>query len=65
LRNVTTRGERWSGTTAWARRVETPLRKLLRTEIGGAAVLLAATVTALVWVNVNASSYQPPGRHVK
>src|SRR5262249_58763170 len=29
----------------------------LRTETGGAAVLLAATVVALVWVNVDASSY--------
>jgi Na+/H+ antiporter NhaA len=54
---VTTRADFWSGTTAWARRVETPLREFLRNEIGGAAVLLAATVTALVWVNVDASSY--------
>jgi Na+/H+ antiporter NhaA len=37
--------------------VETPLREFLRTETGGAAVLLAAAVTALVWVNVDASSY--------
>jgi Na+/H+ antiporter NhaA len=29
----------------------------LRTETGGAAVLLAAAVAALVWVNVHASSY--------
>ena len=54
---MTTPGKRWSGTTAWARRVESPLREFLRTEIGGAAVLLAATVTALAWVNVDASSY--------
>ena len=47
----------FSGRTAWARSVETPLRKFLRTETGGAAVLLAATVAALVWVNVDASSY--------
>src|SRR5437867_5041277 len=45
------------GTTAWARSLETPLREFLRTETGGAAVLLAAAVAALVWVNVNASSY--------
>jgi Na+/H+ antiporter NhaA len=38
--------------------VETPLREFLRTETGGAAVLLAAAVTALVWVNVNSSSYE-------
>jgi Na+/H+ antiporter NhaA len=37
--------------------VQTPLRDFLRTETGGAAFLLAATVVALVWVNVDASSY--------
>jgi Na+/H+ antiporter NhaA len=37
--------------------VQTPLREFLRTETGGAAVLLAAAVAALVWVNVHASSY--------
>jgi hypothetical protein len=46
-----------SGTTAWARRVQSPLREFLRTESGGAAVLLAAAVAALLWVNVDASSY--------
>jgi Na+/H+ antiporter NhaA len=49
---------RFSGRTAWARNLETPLRQFLRTETGGAAVLLAATIAALVWVNVDASSYQ-------
>jgi Na+/H+ antiporter NhaA len=38
--------------------VQTPLRRFLRTETGGAAVLLAAALTALVWVNVHASSYE-------
>jgi len=47
----------YSGRTAWARNLETPLRDFLRTETGSAAVLLAATVAALVWVNVDASSY--------
>jgi Na+/H+ antiporter NhaA len=47
----------FSGRTAWARSVQTPLRNFLHTETGGAAVLLAATVAALVWVNVDASSY--------
>jgi Na+/H+ antiporter NhaA len=47
----------FSGRTAWARNVQTPLREFLRTETGGAAVLLAASVAALVWVNVDASSY--------
>ena len=47
----------YSGRTAWARNLQTPLREFLRTETGGAAVLLAATVAALVWVNADASSY--------
>ncbi len=46
-----------SGTTAWARNVETPLRDFLSTETGSAAVLLAATIAALVWVNIDQSSY--------
>ena len=46
-----------SGRTAWARNLETPLRQLLRTQTGGAAVLLGAAVAALVWANVDASSY--------
>jgi Na+/H+ antiporter NhaA len=37
--------------------VQTPLREFLRTETGGAAVLLTAAIAALVWVNVDASSY--------
>jgi Na+/H+ antiporter NhaA len=52
-----TQVSRFSGHTAWARHLETPLRDFLRTETGGAACLLAATVAALVWVNVDASSY--------
>src|SRR5438477_215166 len=47
----------FSGRTAWARSLETPLREFLRTETGGAAVLLAGAVAALIWVNVDASSY--------
>jgi Na+/H+ antiporter NhaA len=43
--------------TAWVRNVDTPLREFLRTETGSAAVLLAATVVALVWANVGAGSY--------
>jgi Na+/H+ antiporter NhaA len=38
--------------------MQTPLREFLRTETGGAAVLLFATVAALVWVNVDAASYE-------
>jgi Na+/H+ antiporter NhaA len=46
------------GTTAWARSLETPLREFLRTETGSAAVLLAAAIAALIWVNLDASSYR-------
>ena len=44
--------------TAWARSLETPLRDFLRTETGSAAVLLGATLAALVWANADSSSYQ-------
>src|ERR1700735_1759212 len=44
--------------SAWGRSLETPLRQFLRTETGSAAVLLAATVAALIWANVSLSSYQ-------
>jgi Na+/H+ antiporter NhaA len=47
----------FSGRTAWARNLETPLRQFLRTETGSAAVLLGATVAALLWVNIDAASY--------
>ena len=52
-----TQASPFSGRTAWARSVQTPLREFLRTETGGAAVLLCAAVAALAWVNVDASSY--------
>jgi Na+/H+ antiporter NhaA len=48
---------RFSGRTTWGPHLKTPLREFLRTETGGAALLLAATVAALVWANVDASSY--------
>ena len=47
----------FSGRTAWARNLQTPLRVFLRTETGGAAVLLATALAALAWVNIDASSY--------
>ena len=49
--------DRFTGRTAWARNLQTPLRTFLRTQTGSAAILLVATVAALVWVNVDASSY--------
>jgi Na+/H+ antiporter NhaA len=48
---------RFTGRTAWARSIQTPLRAFLRTETGGAAVLLVAAAAALVWVNADAHSY--------
>jgi Na+/H+ antiporter NhaA len=56
--DVPAAGASFSGRTAWARSLQTPLRDFLNTETGGAAVLLAAAVVALVWVNVHASSYE-------
>jgi Na+/H+ antiporter NhaA len=47
----------FAGRTAWIRSLEAPLREFLRTETGGAAVLVGATVIALLWVNVDHSSY--------
>jgi Na+/H+ antiporter NhaA len=48
----------FSGHTAWTRNLQTPLRAFLRTETGSAAVLLAAVVAALVWANVDPTSYE-------
>jgi Na+/H+ antiporter NhaA len=39
------------------RKFKTPLREFLHTETGGALVLLAAAIAALVWVNVDESPY--------
>jgi Na+/H+ antiporter NhaA len=47
----------FSLSTAWAQHLETPLRRFLRTETGGAAVLLAATLAALAWANTDPSGY--------
>ena len=37
--------------------MQTPLRVFLRTETAGAAVLLSATIGALVWANIDGGSY--------
>ena len=47
-----------SGRTAWARNLETPLRDFLRTQSGSAVILLAGAILALVWINIDASSYE-------
>ena len=44
--------------TAWARHLETPLRRFLATQTGSAAVLLGATIAALAWANVSPATYQ-------
>ena len=44
--------------SAWTRNVEAPLREFLHTETGGAAILLAATIAALVWANISDVSYE-------
>ena len=43
------------GRTAWARNLAAPVRDFLTTETGGAAVMFAATVVALIWANSPAS----------
>ncbi len=43
--------------TAWADNLQTPLRQFLRTETGGSAVLLAATLAALIWANADSAGY--------
>jgi Na+/H+ antiporter NhaA len=53
-----TSGEPFSGRTAWARNLAAPTRDFLATQTGGAAVLLAAVVVALIWANIAPSSYE-------
>jgi Na+/H+ antiporter NhaA len=48
----------FQGRTAWIRSLAPPVREFLRTETGGAAVLVGATVLALLWANVDSSSYE-------
>ena len=45
-----------SSLTAWLQR-DTALRRFLRTETASGALLLVAAMGALIWVNVDASSY--------
>jgi Na+/H+ antiporter NhaA len=44
-----------AGRTAWARNLGAPVRDFLSTETGGAVVLVAAVVVALVWANIGGS----------
>src|ERR671931_25148 len=56
-REATQGPARFTGRTAWARSLQTPLREFLQTETGGAAVLVGAAAAALVWANIDAKSY--------
>jgi Na+/H+ antiporter NhaA len=47
----------FSGRTVWTRNLAVPVRAFLQTETSSAVVLLAATVAALVWANVDTSGY--------
>ncbi len=47
----------WRGRTLWARSHTAPLRAFMRTEAGSSGVLVAATVAALVWANVDTAGY--------
>jgi len=50
--------ERFAGRTAWARHLAAPVREYLRTETGGAMVLLAAVIAGLAWANIAPDSYR-------
>jgi Na+/H+ antiporter NhaA len=41
----------YGGRTAWARNLAAPVRDFLTTETGGAMVMLAAAIVALLWAN--------------
>ena len=53
-----TTGAAHGGKTAWARNLAAPVPDYLSTETGGAAVLLCATIVALVWANLPGDSYE-------
>jgi Na+/H+ antiporter NhaA len=48
----------FTGRTAWARNLQTPLRNFLSTESSSAIVLLGAALAALAWANIDHSSYE-------
>src|SRR5262245_50035478 len=49
---------RWQQRTGWARNRSAPLRAFVLTESGSATVLVAGIAAALVWANVDDSSYE-------
>ena len=48
----------FSERTAWGRNLAAPVRDFLNTETGGAALMLGATVVALLWANIASGSYE-------
>jgi Na+/H+ antiporter NhaA len=46
------------GRTAWGRNLAAPVRDFLTTETGGAALMLAGTVAALIWANAAPHAYE-------
>jgi Na+/H+ antiporter NhaA len=48
----------FGGRTAWGRNLAAPVRDFLSTETGGAALMLGATVLALLWANAAPHSYE-------
>jgi Na+/H+ antiporter NhaA len=46
-----------AGRTAWTRNLAAPIRNFLYAETGGAVILVAAIVVALLWANVLPDSY--------
>ncbi|MCW2759911.1 MAG: sodium/proton antiporter [Marmoricola sp.] len=51
-------GAPWLGRTLWSHGRSAPMRAFLQTESGSAGVLVAGVVAALIWANVDASSYE-------
>jgi Na+/H+ antiporter NhaA len=47
-----------AGRTAWARNLAAPIRGYLHAETGGAVILVLAALAAIVWANVDRSSYE-------
>ena len=47
----------FTGHTAWTRNLAAPVREFFATETGGAAFLLAASIAALLWANIDLASY--------
>src|SRR3954454_15313327 len=56
--DTTTTAAATAGRTAWARNLAAPIRSYLHDETGGAVVLAAAAVAALLWANVRPGSYE-------